>query len=67
MNRGKCPAMTKPKDAEPTQSEKFKALARVVEADMSADAFDGLLKGTRGTKPPTKEEAFEAKRKGETS
>ena len=47
-----------------TQAQKFKELARKVGADMEADEFDGLLKGTRGAKPPTKAEAFEAKRKG---
>lgn len=47
-----------------TQAQKFKELAREVEADMGGEAFDGLLKGTRGTKPPSKEEAFQAKREG---
>lgn len=56
--------MTNKKSGEPTQAEKFKALAREVEADMDADAFDRLIKGTEGIKPATKEEAFEAKREG---
>lgn len=54
----------KPDEDTRTQAQKFKELAREVGADMDADEFDGLLKGTRGTKPPTKEEAFQAKREG---
>lgn len=54
----------KPVDDTRTQAQKFKDLAREAEADMDAETFDGLLKGTRGTKPPTKEEAFQAKREG---
>lgn len=48
----------------PTQAQKFKELAREVGADMGAEEFDGVLKGTRGTKPATKDEAFQAKREG---
>jgi hypothetical protein len=56
--------MTKPKDEKPTQLEKFKALARELDAPLDADAFDQIIGGARGTKPPTKEEAFQAKREG---
>lgn len=31
---------------------------------MDAKAFDGLLKATHGPKPPSKEEAFQAKCEG---
>lgn len=47
-----------------TQAQKFKDLAREVEADMSAVDFDALVKGSKGVKSPTKEEAFQAKRQG---
>ena len=47
-----------------TQAQKFKDLSREVEADMDADAFDGLIGGAGGIKPPAKEEAFQAKREG---
>lgn len=47
-----------------TQGQKFKDLAREVEADMDAKAFDSLIGGAGGITPPTKEEAFQAKREG---
>lgn len=56
--------MPKPDDDQRTQAQKFRDLAREVEADMDATEFDALVKGSKGVKPPTKEEAFEAKRKG---
>lgn len=46
-----------------TQAQKFKELAREVGADMDADEFDGLLKGTRGTKPPYGKSEYEADKK----
>lgn len=52
------------KPDQPSQLEKFKALAREVEADMDAAEFDALVKGSKGVTPPTKEEAFQAKREG---
>lgn len=45
------------------QLKAFKDLAREAEADMEEEAFDGLIGGARGIKPPTKEEAIEAHRK----
>lgn len=57
--------MTKPKGEEPSQLDKFKALARESECELGPDAFDQIIEGTKGIKPATKEEAFEAKRKGE--
>lgn len=47
-----------------TQAQKFKDLAREVEAEMDATEFDALVKGSKGVTPPTKEEAFQAKREG---
>lgn len=47
-----------------SQAQKFKDLAREVEADMDAKAFDGLIGGARGIEAPSKKEAFEKKRQG---
>ena len=57
--------MTNRKLGTPTQLEKFKELARESECDTDPVAFDQAIKGARGIKPPTKEEAFKAKREGE--
>jgi len=54
---------TAPKDGR-TQAQKFKDLARELDAPLDEAGFDQIIGGAGGITPPSKEEAFQAKREG---